>query len=112
MLSGFHLGDGDIIPKTVTALAAETPAVVVPAHRTSWKAQQALAGLPGVFRPNAVGSCFQLSPRLHILGAELGHGIRWRRIRSMPQVRETAPWSLRPLVSSLRPGSAPSKSGY
>jgi len=34
---------------------------VVPAHCTSWKAQHALAaGLPGAFRPNAVGSCFQL----------------------------------------------------
>ena len=61
VLGGFHLRDGDIIPKTVTALTAENPAVVVPAHCTSWKAQQALAaGLPGVFRPNAVGSCFQL----------------------------------------------------
>lgn len=61
VLGGFHLRDGDIIPKTVTALAAEAPSVVVPAHCTSWKAQQALAaGLPGVFRPNAVGSCFQL----------------------------------------------------
>ena len=61
VLGGFHLRDGDIIAKTVTALAAEKPAVVVPAHCTSWKAQQALAvGLPGAFRPNAVGSCFEL----------------------------------------------------
>jgi len=57
---GFHLRDGDIT-LTVTALAAEAPAVVVPAHCTSWEAQQALAtGLPGAFRPNAVGSCCQL----------------------------------------------------
>ena len=60
MPGGFHLRDGDIT-LTVTALAAEAPAVVVPAHCTSWKAQQALAtGLPGAFRPNAVGSCCQL----------------------------------------------------
>jgi 7,8-dihydropterin-6-yl-methyl-4-(beta-D-ribofuranosyl)aminobenzene 5'-phosphate synthase len=60
-LGGFHLRDGDIIPRTVAALAAETPAVVVPAHCTSWKAQHALAaGLPTAFRPNAVGSSFQL----------------------------------------------------
>ena len=56
-----HLRAGDIMPLTVTALAAEAPAVVVPAHCTSWEAQQALAtGLPGAFRPNAVGSCCQL----------------------------------------------------
>jgi 7,8-dihydropterin-6-yl-methyl-4-(beta-D-ribofuranosyl)aminobenzene 5'-phosphate synthase len=61
VLGGFHLRDGDIIPLAAIALAAEAPAVVVPAPCTSWKAQQALAtGLPGAFRPNAVGSCCQL----------------------------------------------------
>jgi 7,8-dihydropterin-6-yl-methyl-4-(beta-D-ribofuranosyl)aminobenzene 5'-phosphate synthase len=61
VLGGFHLRDGDIIPATVEALAAEAPSVVVPAHCTSWKAQQALAaGLPDSFRPNAVGSRFEL----------------------------------------------------
>lgn len=61
LLGGFHLRDGAIIAQTVAALAAETPEVVVPAHCTSWKAQQALAaGLPGTFRPNAVGSRFEL----------------------------------------------------
>lgn len=61
VLGGFHLRDGDIIPATVAALAAEAPSVVVPAHCTSWKAQQALAaGLPESFRPNAVGSRFEL----------------------------------------------------
>jgi 7,8-dihydropterin-6-yl-methyl-4-(beta-D-ribofuranosyl)aminobenzene 5'-phosphate synthase len=60
-LGGFHLRSGDIIPLTVAALAEEAPAVVVPAHCTSWTAQQALAaGLPGAFRPNAVGSRFEL----------------------------------------------------
>jgi 7,8-dihydropterin-6-yl-methyl-4-(beta-D-ribofuranosyl)aminobenzene 5'-phosphate synthase len=35
--------------------------VVVPAHCTGWKAQHALAaGLPAAFRPNAVGSRFEL----------------------------------------------------
>jgi 7,8-dihydropterin-6-yl-methyl-4-(beta-D-ribofuranosyl)aminobenzene 5'-phosphate synthase len=61
VLGGFHLRDGDIVPRTVTALAAAAPAVLVPAHCTSWKAQHALAtGLPDAFRPNAVGSRFQL----------------------------------------------------
>jgi len=64
VLGGFHLTGGifeAIIPKTVAALAAEHPAVVVPAHCTGWKAQHALAaGLPGAFTPNSVGSRFQL----------------------------------------------------
>ena len=61
VLGGFHLRDGPVIPETVAALAAEAPEVVVPAHCTSWKAQHALAaGLPGAFRPNAVGSRFEL----------------------------------------------------
>lgn len=61
VLGGFHLRDGPIIPQTVAALAAEAPEVVVPAHCTSWKAQHALAdGLPDAFRPNAVGSRFEL----------------------------------------------------
>jgi 7,8-dihydropterin-6-yl-methyl-4-(beta-D-ribofuranosyl)aminobenzene 5'-phosphate synthase len=61
VLGGFHLRDGEIVPRTVAALAAEAPEVVVPAHCTSWKAQQALAaGLPDAFRPNSVGSRFEL----------------------------------------------------
>jgi 7,8-dihydropterin-6-yl-methyl-4-(beta-D-ribofuranosyl)aminobenzene 5'-phosphate synthase len=61
VLGGFHLRDGEIVPRTVTALAAEAPQVVVPAHCTSWKAHQALAaGLPDAYRPNAVGSRFEL----------------------------------------------------
>jgi len=60
-LGGFHLRDGPVIPETVAAFAAEAPEVVVPAHCTSWKAQHALAaGLPDAFRPNAVGSRFEL----------------------------------------------------
>jgi 7,8-dihydropterin-6-yl-methyl-4-(beta-D-ribofuranosyl)aminobenzene 5'-phosphate synthase len=64
VLGGFHLTGGlfePIIPQTVAALAAENPAVVVPAHCTGWKAHQALAaGLPAAFRPNSVGSRFEL----------------------------------------------------
>ncbi len=60
-LGGFHLRDGAIVDHTVAALAAAGPSVLVPAHCTSWKAHQALAaGLPGAFRPNAVGSQFDL----------------------------------------------------
>ena len=58
---GFHLRAGPIIPATVDALVDERPQVLVPAHCTSWTAQQALAaGLPGAYRPNAVGSRFTL----------------------------------------------------
>jgi len=64
VMGGFHLTGGifeKIIPQTVAALAAENPGVLVPAHCTGWKAQHALAaGLPGAFRPNAVGSRFEL----------------------------------------------------
>jgi 7,8-dihydropterin-6-yl-methyl-4-(beta-D-ribofuranosyl)aminobenzene 5'-phosphate synthase len=61
VLGGFHLRGADIIPRTVSALAAESPAVVVPAHCTSWIAQSALAaGMPDAYRPNPVGSSFDL----------------------------------------------------
>jgi 7,8-dihydropterin-6-yl-methyl-4-(beta-D-ribofuranosyl)aminobenzene 5'-phosphate synthase len=64
VLGGFHLSGAlfePIIPRTVAALATENPAVLVPAHCTGWKAQQALAvGLPAAFRPNSVGSRFEL----------------------------------------------------
>ena len=61
ILGGLHLREGEIIPRTVAALAEEAPDVVVPAHCTSWKAQHALAaGLAGAFRPNAVDSRFAL----------------------------------------------------
>ena len=60
-LGGFHLRGGPVVPQTVAALATEGPAVLVPAHCTSWMAQHALAaGLPDAFRPNAVGSRFEL----------------------------------------------------
>lgn len=64
VLGGFHLTGGlfeKIIPQTVQALSDEDPAVVVPAHCTGWKAQHALhAALPQAFRPNSVGSRFEL----------------------------------------------------
>ena len=61
VLGGLHLQYGPIVADTVAALAEEAPSVLVPAHCTSWKAQQALAAaLPGAFRPNAVGSRFEL----------------------------------------------------
>lgn len=64
VLGGFHLTGGlfeRIIPQTVAALAAENLGVLVPAHCTGWKAQHALAaGLPDAFRPNSVGSRFEL----------------------------------------------------
>ena len=61
ILGGFHLRDGPVLAETVAALVDEAPQVVVPAHCTSWKAQHALAAaLPGAYRPNAVGSRFEL----------------------------------------------------
>jgi 7,8-dihydropterin-6-yl-methyl-4-(beta-D-ribofuranosyl)aminobenzene 5'-phosphate synthase len=63
VIGGFHLSGRlfePIIPATVAALAAERPSVVVPAHCTGWKAQQALAAdLPSAYRPNSVGSRFE-----------------------------------------------------
>jgi 7,8-dihydropterin-6-yl-methyl-4-(beta-D-ribofuranosyl)aminobenzene 5'-phosphate synthase len=61
VLGGFHLRFGPVVDQSVAALAGEAPEVVVPAHCTSWKAQHALAAaMPGAFRPNAVGSRFEL----------------------------------------------------
>jgi 7,8-dihydropterin-6-yl-methyl-4-(beta-D-ribofuranosyl)aminobenzene 5'-phosphate synthase len=64
VIGGFHLAGPlfePIIPRTVAALAAESPRMVVPAHCTGWKAQVALAAeLPEAFVPNAVGSRFEL----------------------------------------------------
>lgn len=64
VLGGFHLTGGlfePIIPQTVAALATEAPDIVVPAHCTGWRAQLALADrLPAAFRPNSVGTRFEL----------------------------------------------------
>lgn len=64
VLGGFHLTGGifeSVIPQTVAALAIEQPDILVPAHCTGWKAQNALAtAMPASFRPNSVGSRFEL----------------------------------------------------
>jgi 7,8-dihydropterin-6-yl-methyl-4-(beta-D-ribofuranosyl)aminobenzene 5'-phosphate synthase len=61
VLGGFHLRGGPAVAPSVEALAAEAPAVLVPAHCTAWQAQHALAAaMPDAFRPNAVGSRFEL----------------------------------------------------
>ena len=61
VLGGLHLRSGEVIPRTVAALAAEQPAVIVPAHCTSWRAQHALAAdLRDAFYANSVGSRFEL----------------------------------------------------
>jgi 7,8-dihydropterin-6-yl-methyl-4-(beta-D-ribofuranosyl)aminobenzene 5'-phosphate synthase len=64
VIGGFHLTGGlfePIIPQTVAALAAESPAVVVPAHCTGWKAVHRLASeLPDAFVPNSVGTRYEL----------------------------------------------------
>lgn len=64
VLGGLHLSGPvfePVIPKAVAALAEESLQVLVPGHCTGWKAQIALAaGLPDAFRPNAVGSRYEL----------------------------------------------------
>lgn len=64
VLGGLHLRFGPVVDRTIDKLAAYEPEMVVPAHCTSWAAQQSLASrLPDAFLPNAVGSTF-------LLGAE------------------------------------------
>ncbi|MGW5445983.1 MBL fold metallo-hydrolase [Streptomyces asiaticus] len=61
VLGGLHLRFGPVVDRTIAELVAEAPEVVVPAHCTSWLAQQTLATrLPDAFVPNAVGSTFML----------------------------------------------------
>ena len=64
VIGGFHLTGAlfePIIPPTVAALKELSPAVIVPAHRTGWKATHALAReLPEAFVPNSVGTRFLL----------------------------------------------------
>jgi 7,8-dihydropterin-6-yl-methyl-4-(beta-D-ribofuranosyl)aminobenzene 5'-phosphate synthase len=65
LFGGFHLTGPafePIIEPTVAALAAMSPAVIVPAHCTGWRAQIRLATeLPEAFVPNAVGTSFTLA---------------------------------------------------
>jgi 7,8-dihydropterin-6-yl-methyl-4-(beta-D-ribofuranosyl)aminobenzene 5'-phosphate synthase len=59
-LGGFHLGGAlvePLIPRVVDDLAALDPRLVVPAHCTGWRAQQAMARRFGeAFVPNSVGT--------------------------------------------------------
>ncbi len=64
VIGGFHLTGAHferIIPPTVASLKELSPAVIVPAHCTGWKATHALAReLPEAFVPNSVGTRFLL----------------------------------------------------
>jgi 7,8-dihydropterin-6-yl-methyl-4-(beta-D-ribofuranosyl)aminobenzene 5'-phosphate synthase len=62
VLGGFHLGGPfyePYIDATAEALKAFQPDIIVPAHCTGWRAQQALATkMPAAFIQNAVGTSF------------------------------------------------------
>jgi 7,8-dihydropterin-6-yl-methyl-4-(beta-D-ribofuranosyl)aminobenzene 5'-phosphate synthase len=62
VLGGFHLPGpffDPLIPPTLDALRRFAPYVVVPAHCTGWKAQQAIAGaMPEAYVHNAVGTTY------------------------------------------------------
>jgi 7,8-dihydropterin-6-yl-methyl-4-(beta-D-ribofuranosyl)aminobenzene 5'-phosphate synthase len=64
LIGGFHLNGPlfePIIPATCLALQELSPSVVVPAHCTGWKAQQAIAAaLPDTFIQNTVGTRYEL----------------------------------------------------
>ncbi|MBI4611825.1 MAG: MBL fold metallo-hydrolase [Candidatus Rokubacteria bacterium] len=64
VLGGFHLTGGlfdALIPRTVRELQQFSPAVVVPAHCTGWKATHAIAAaMPDAFVQNSVGTTFIL----------------------------------------------------
>lgn len=61
VLGRLHLRTGRSSSTRPTRSAAESPRVLVPAHRTSRQAQHLLAArLPDAFLANAVGSRFEL----------------------------------------------------
>jgi 7,8-dihydropterin-6-yl-methyl-4-(beta-D-ribofuranosyl)aminobenzene 5'-phosphate synthase len=64
VLGGFHLTGAlfePIIPPTVAALKDLSPALIVPAHCTGWRATHAIAReLPEAFVPNSVGTRFMI----------------------------------------------------
>lgn len=64
VIGGFHLGGAlfePIIPSTIAALKEISPALIVPAHCTGWKATHALAReFPEAFVANSVGTHFML----------------------------------------------------
>lgn len=65
VMGGFHLAGPlfePVIPPTVSAMAEIDPDVIVPAHCTGWRAQQAFAdALPERFLANSVGTSFVLA---------------------------------------------------
>jgi 7,8-dihydropterin-6-yl-methyl-4-(beta-D-ribofuranosyl)aminobenzene 5'-phosphate synthase len=65
LLGGLHLSGPafePIIDRTVTALTAMTPALVVPGHCTGWRAQHALAAaMPEAWVVSSSGSSFRLA---------------------------------------------------
>ncbi len=62
IMGGLHLREGPVVAASVAALSEERPRLVVPAHCTSWVAHSALLeAMPDAYRPNAVGSRFELS---------------------------------------------------
>ncbi|MCL4230053.1 MAG: MBL fold metallo-hydrolase [Dehalococcoidia bacterium] len=62
VLGGFHLSGAyfdPLIPLTIDALRAFSPAMIVPGHCTGWRAQQAIAAaFPEAYVHNAVGTTF------------------------------------------------------
>jgi 7,8-dihydropterin-6-yl-methyl-4-(beta-D-ribofuranosyl)aminobenzene 5'-phosphate synthase len=62
LIGGFHLNGPlfePLIPQVLDDLAALTPAALVPAHCTGWRAQHAMSARFGeAFVPNAVGTRF------------------------------------------------------
>jgi 7,8-dihydropterin-6-yl-methyl-4-(beta-D-ribofuranosyl)aminobenzene 5'-phosphate synthase len=62
LIGGFHLNGPlfePLIPRVLEDLAALTPAALVPAHCTGWRAQHAMAARFGeTYIPNAVGTRF------------------------------------------------------
>jgi 7,8-dihydropterin-6-yl-methyl-4-(beta-D-ribofuranosyl)aminobenzene 5'-phosphate synthase len=64
LMGGFHLNGPafePLIPRVLTDLAELKPDVLVPAHCTGWRAQQALAArFPDAYVPNSVGTSFYL----------------------------------------------------
>ena len=64
VIGGFHLSGAlyePIIPPTIAALKELSPALIVPAHCTGWKATHALAReLHEAFVSNSVGTRFML----------------------------------------------------
>jgi len=65
LVGGFHLGGPafePLIPRVLDDLSAMSPSVLVPAHCTGWRAQQAMATrFPDAYVPNSVGTSFSLS---------------------------------------------------